>query len=629
MPSTGNRTVTHECDAIVNAIPYWSEVTKSRRGMIRAAIKAVRVTSIEELLSLSDEQLVKQIKQNYQRSGLSSVVRNARFVRYHLRAKVTCSTTQRDVIAKSWPECTQYDQLVLLYAFTVLGVEDVESMLRMSDKEILTRIGTQDTIECAIEAVAACLNRIGRNMRITPSLVRKCSLFHEETLSNVEVDWLKNNPNHQHDYLSCREKFVLHLRKHHGVNDRRQLRRYTCFMHEFMVQLAMPRMWKNLQDIPEEEALSVAVDMVKRGLQRKTSLFYQKRRTRRTTSHEPGYDLCKAVGMVLQRLMAFWGVKECRDIQMQVWHMAKDHFIHQSMELRSFTDALSTREMLDAIEATDNIRDKLLLTLLGHLGMRVGAVSQLRISGVVENFGPHLRESETWQISRVIRGIDKGRKTNEWDTMFDPVVNERLQLYVNDHWRKQHEKWITRDGCPALLNGFLFPGGIEGNCMAPWNIHRVVIKACRKVGVDLVEHFWAVQPAHTDLRAHPHAFRKGVVTALLRAGNPLTTVSKFVHHSTTSVTEASYDKRTYDEIVNNMVLPIEWERSFESEPNVHEQEESDLPSADTGPSTEAAAALLEQMQANDELRCQLKAALSLLGPEQLKNWERQCSTRTD
>lgn len=103
-------------------------------------------------------------------------------------------------------------------------------------------------------------------------------------------------------------------------------------------------------------------------------------------------------------------------------------------------------------------------------------------------------------------------------------------------------------------------------------------------------------------RAHCHAFRKGFVTALLQAGNPITSVSRMVHHHCSAVTERCYDKRTFDEIVKGMVLPVEWSTGL----NVPIDQEHER----------AAYALLEEMERNERLSDQLRAALALLTPEQ-------------
>lgn len=131
-------------------------------------------------------------------------------------------------------------------------------------------------------------------------------------------------------------------------------------------------------------------------------------------------------------------------------------------------------------------------------------------------------------------------------------------------------------------------------------------------------------------RAHCHALRKGVVTALLLAGNPITAVSKFVHHSNSVVTEQHYDKRTYTQVVDNMVLPLEWERDQHDEENLVGP--ADRPLADpvarseTGDTTRAAIALYEEIQKNEMLHNQLQVARSLLTVQQLEEWQRRCQS---
>jgi hypothetical protein len=116
-------------------------------------------------------------------------------------------------------------------------------------------------------------------------------------------------------------------------------------------------------------------------------------------------------------------------------------------------------------------------------------------------------------------------------------------------------------------------------------------------------------------RAHPHAFRKGVVTALLKSGNSLQAVSRFVHHKSTQVTERSYDKRTYAEVVEHMIIPLQWERQHEEEAEPASCTQDATTESTTSHNRTAAAALLAEMEENDTLRTQNQILLSLLSPE--------------
>lgn len=158
-----------------------------------------------------------------------------------------------------------------------------------------------------------------------------------------------------------------------------------------------------------------------------------------------------------------------------------------------------------------------------------------------------------WKVSDRIVGYDKNSQINSWIVSKVPGVQNALYKYINEQWRPKYEHWETNgNGQLVLREGLLFPSSRytvsvrkelkKNRCY----LTSLVKKALLRAGIPVC-------------RAHAHAFRKGVVTALLRTGNPLKTVSAFVHHKSTSTTEKSYDKRGYEELVSNMVLPLEWD----------------------------------------------------------------------
>ena len=67
----------------------------------------------------------------------------------------------------------------------------------------------------------------------------------------------------------------------------------------------------------------------------------------------------------------------------------------------------------------------------------------------------------------------------------------------------------SADGCPR--NGYLFPSRRPQTAWSRRDASARVTSILLEAGVDRA-------------RAHCHAFRKGYVTALLRAGNPITSV---------------------------------------------------------------------------------------------------------
>ena len=146
-------------------------------------------------------------------------------------------------------------------------------------------------------------------------------------------------------------------------------------------------------------------------------------------------------------------------------------------------------------------------------------------------------------MRRFITGEDKGRRINTWDTLFVPAVHAALHEYVNQHWRHRHAS-----ACRVDNNAWLFPSTRRHDRMADHDrrlASSVVQPVLRRAGI--------VGP-----HAHCHAFRKGVVTALRRAGNSLDDVSAFVHHGSTRTTEESYVFVPYAEITERLQVPEAW-----------------------------------------------------------------------
>lgn len=160
---------------------------------------------------------------------------------------------------------------------------------------------------------------------------------------------------------------------------------------------------------------------------------------------------------------------------------------------------------------------------------------------------------DRWMIRDTIIGVDKGDKINDWCIKRHPDVYEAMDVYINEYWRNTHEIW-TEDSPKKLTVGLLFPSAVPRLSLSDHvrrknssHLGALVTKICKRAQI----------PRH---RAHAHAFRKGVVTELLRAGNPLKTVSHYVHHQRMSTTDQFYDKRNKEELLEKMVVPMGWEK---------------------------------------------------------------------
>lgn len=377
------------------------------------------------------------------------------------------------------------------------------------------------------------------------------------------------------------------------------------------------------------------------------SLTQRGRQTRRTNvaQGEPGMDLSVAYTRSAQFLISTVLVPHCMrtnvgnedddtqtpihsailfwDIHLKpkpLWRTVRQQS-DRGVTLMPVHDALSLAEMDRALGACQTPRERIVILLLSRLGMRIGAVCNLRLSGMLIGFDsvqPNDRAS-SWQIRRFISGMDKGARVNEWDLCFDPSVHAELESYVNAVWRPRYAFWVQRDARLRLVNGFLFPSHyVSGHAERAMSVHtlsQMVKGVLNRAGV-------------TGPHAHCHGFRKGLVTELLRAGNPLYAVSRFVHHQSTAVTETSYDKRSYEEIVDRMILPLQWERQHPEviiTPPDDDQQQSNLPPPSlAGTMEQAVCALREEMENNDVLTRQWLIMRAMLPSEALVQYTEAC-----
>lgn len=221
-------------------------------------------------------------------------------------------------------------------------------------------------------------------------------------------------------------------------------------------------------------------------------------------------------------------------------------------------DALTGDEMERAMQVCENPLEMVIMCLLCRLGMRIGALANLRLSGIVRDYDKLLPGLKLWGITDTISSYDKNQQLNTWPLERFPKVVRVLEQYINSFWRGKYEEWHFEDtGRQSLAEGWLLP--VQRNevrmqmrtTRPKYSIYHTVKVVLSRAGIN-------------KERAHPHAIRKGVVTELLRAGNPLKTVSTFVHHKSTTVTERSYDKRKKEELLEKMVLPIGWEELLDA-----------------------------------------------------------------
>lgn len=176
---------------------------------------------------------------------------------------------------------------------------------------------------------------------------------------------------------------------------------------------------------------------------------------------------------------------------------------------------------------------------------------------VVDGYNELTTRQEDWKIRPSIAAMDKGDQENVWYLRTVPGSLEIIHKYVNDYWRPNFERWeVDATNKRRLKEGYMFP------LSNPKNMQESKLQLDAAYRVNRLRRMVRQVMNRSNVRgphAHPHAFRKGVATALLDTGNPLKTVSTFMHHKSVTVTEKFYDKRRAEDILRKMIVPLGWE----------------------------------------------------------------------
>ena len=189
---------------------------------------------------------------------------------------------------------------------------------------------------------------------------------------------------------------------------------------------------------------------------------------------------------------------------------------------REMTDAEFERLYSFAVSA----QDKLLLTILREIGLRVSALRFLQWKHV-------LHDGQARDICYVPEKLKQYRE-------FATSLN--LKSHIHRTWesfRALHTDVQPEDAAGMYVFNFTTPSRpVHVSC-----IHSKLqdLVRCAKI---------------TGVKVHPHMFRHTIVGALIKAGNDIALVSKFMGHQNTQTTEASYWVTTLADINKQLKNPF-------------------------------------------------------------------------
>jgi len=189
---------------------------------------------------------------------------------------------------------------------------------------------------------------------------------------------------------------------------------------------------------------------------------------------------------------------------------------------RVYTDE-EVELLLDS--AADHPQDSLMITLLREVGLRAGAICNLKYGSIVDaNRHP----------KHICRVLEKGRKIREFVT--GPNLKRKIVTYIR--WVETHHK------TPDLTRLYVF-----SRDRTPYDPlrHTTLLSILRR----------HARNAHiTEVTVHPHVFRHTIVGRLMDAGNNLEVVAKFMGHASVQTTAQHYWLTNIEDLCKTMKNPF-------------------------------------------------------------------------
>ena len=172
------------------------------------------------------------------------------------------------------------------------------------------------------------------------------------------------------------------------------------------------------------------------------------------------------------------------------------------------TDALTRREIRALIEAPDNIRDTLIISILYYCGLRADEITGLKI----EDFD---------MKNRTIKIIGKGNKPRI--VPYSKKLDRIIELWL----KKERRSYVSEDG------PYFFPSK-HGKKMTTSAVYRIVHKNAKKAGIqEIVGWRGDGSPIY---KVHTHILRHSYATHAVEDGVPLNHVQEYMGHSNITTT---------------------------------------------------------------------------------------------
>jgi site-specific recombinase XerD len=196
------------------------------------------------------------------------------------------------------------------------------------------------------------------------------------------------------------------------------------------------------------------------------------------------------------------------------------------------------------LASTTDPRQLLIITRLREVGLRVSAIGHMKYNMLVDDNN----------VPRDICTIPEKKNTKRrFVTSFN--LKKRIKAYV-DYFRMRIPLDVYGD--TYIMN--------PNNCRKPYcasSIRGMLHKISSKAGI-------------TGIHVHPHAFRHTIVGTLMKAGNSMEHVSKFMGHAQVDTTSKFYWVATTKELTEQMNNPFMPNYKTEDERKLENNDELQL-----------------------------------------------------
>ncbi len=181
-------------------------------------------------------------------------------------------------------------------------------------------------------------------------------------------------------------------------------------------------------------------------------------------------------------------------------------------EPRTFVGCLSSEEVNKLIEACPNVRDRFLIVLLYHTGMRIGEALNLRHSDIHSEMGRN-------EIQIVPRDNNSnGARVKNSQSRIITVSDQTIQAYTN---------YVLDDEFPDVDSDHVFINIWQGEQGIP-------------LQYSTVQRLFKTLQKRTGIKVTAHLFRHTHVTELIRGGMDLIYVQQRLGHASIQTTTDTY-----------------------------------------------------------------------------------------